>query len=122
MKLPIPQKDKEAEWTTILGIAKNNGFPRNNIERLKENLIKKGHQLTDKEPTKSKWIPFTYFGPEVRRITNLFKSTNVKIAFRTINRIQQQLAKQPHKKTPVASTKSYVIHVKRHMWDSRVGQ
>jgi len=31
MTLPIPQKDKETEWTTILGIAKNNGFLRNNL-------------------------------------------------------------------------------------------
>ena len=67
MTLSIQQKEKETEWTTILGIAKINGFPRNNIERLKEKLIRKKHQLTDKEPTKCKWIPFTYFGPEVRK-------------------------------------------------------
>jgi len=53
--------------------------------------------LTDKEQTKNKWIPFTYFGPGVRKITNIFKSTNIKIAFRTMNTIQQQLARQPHK-------------------------
>jgi len=35
--------------------------------------------------------------PGVKKITNLFKSTNVKIAFRTTNTIQQQLARQPHK-------------------------
>jgi hypothetical protein len=63
MTLPIPQKDKEAEWTTILGIAKNNGFPRHTIERKEKKKKKKRHQSTDKEPTKSKWTPFRYFGP-----------------------------------------------------------
>ena len=42
-----------------------------------------------------KWVPFTYFGPAVRKITNLFKDSNIKIAFRTTNSIQKQLSKDP---------------------------
>ena len=42
-----------------------------------------------------KWVPFTFFGPAVRRITDLFKGSNVKIAFRTTNTIQKQLSKKP---------------------------
>ena len=38
-----------------------------------------------------KWIIFTYYSPQFRRITNLFKNTNTHIAFRTTNTIQQQL-------------------------------
>jgi hypothetical protein len=38
-------------------------------------------------PTK-KWITFTFRNPTVRKITNLFRNTNLKIAFKTNNSIQ----------------------------------
>jgi hypothetical protein len=37
--LPITQERKEIEWVTIQKTAKNNGFPINMIEKLKEKLI-----------------------------------------------------------------------------------
>jgi hypothetical protein len=40
----------------------------------------------------NKWIAFTYFSPLVRGVTNLFKQTRLKIAFRATNMIQQQEA------------------------------
>jgi hypothetical protein len=47
--------------------------------------------------TRNKWIAFTYFSPLVRKITNLFKQTKLKITFRATNTIQQQLSgKQSH--------------------------
>jgi len=40
---------------------------------------------------------FTYFSPLVRKISNLFRQTDLKIAFHATNTIQQQLnAKQTH--------------------------
>ena len=32
-----------------------------------------------------KWTVFTYYSPQVRKITNLFRQTDVRIAFRNIN-------------------------------------
>ena len=32
-----------------------------------------------------KWITFTYYGPTIRKIMNLFKHTNLQIAFRPTN-------------------------------------
>jgi hypothetical protein len=32
---------------------------------------------------KRKWVTFSYFGPETRTITKLFKNTDVGISFRT---------------------------------------
>jgi hypothetical protein len=44
-----------------------------------------------------KWVAFTYFSPLIRRVTNLFKQTYLKVAFRAVNTIQQQLTeKQIH--------------------------
>jgi hypothetical protein len=38
-----------------------------------------------------KWIAFTYFGPETRAITKLFRNTNIGIAYRTRNNIKPHL-------------------------------
>jgi len=41
-----------------------------------------------------KWVTFTYFSPIIRCITNLFKHSNLNIAFRATNTVQQQLSKE----------------------------
>jgi hypothetical protein len=44
-----------------------------------------------------KRVVFTHFSPIIRRITNLFRQTNLKIAFHATNTIQQLIAKQTYK-------------------------
>lgn len=41
-------------------------------------------------------MTFTYHSPLIRRITNLFKQTNIRIAFRATNTTQQQLNTVKH--------------------------
>jgi len=41
-----------------------------------------------------KWVTFTYFSPTIRCLTNLFKHSNLNIAFRATNTVQKQLSKQ----------------------------
>jgi len=95
--LPNLQASRNKEWATIITMAKNNGFPENIIQnpRIKLALKKQKHESTTKE-LNQKWVPFTYFGPAIRRITNLFKDSNIKIAFRTTNLIHKQLSKGPY--------------------------
>ena len=89
---------------TILTIAKNNGYPPALIHRLKTKLTNKKRALkqncTQQQETsilRNKWVKFTYFSPLVRKISKLFRQTELKIAFRVTNTIQQQLnAKQTH--------------------------
>jgi len=50
-------------------------------------------------PHNKKWVTFTYFSP-IRRITNIFKHSNLNIAFRATNTIQQQLTEKPTNKKP----------------------
>jgi len=97
LTLPISQIDINKEWTIICAMAKSNGFPQSIIHNLRKKLTLK-KQTPKSITTKSnhKWVPFTFFGPAVRRITNLFKGSNVKTAFRTTNTIQEQLSKNPH--------------------------
>ena len=52
--------------------------------------------------TNRKWITFTYYSPLTRKATNLFKRTNLNIAFRTTNTIHvhQQLSHKPSNINP----------------------
>ena len=77
-------------------MAKSSGFSESIICNLRTKLTlkKQKHESTTKEPNQ-KWVPFIYFGPAVRRITNFFKDSNIKIALRTTKSIQKQLSKDP---------------------------
>jgi len=99
--LPITEKSKQEESKTILTIAKNNGYSISTINNLKTKLIakKQKHQQNPTTiPHKKKWVNFTYFSPIISRITNLFKHSNLNIAFRATNTIQQQLTEKPTNK------------------------
>jgi hypothetical protein len=46
---------------------------------------------TKKNIGKKKWATFTFFGPETRTITKLFKNTEIGISYRTRNSIKHLL-------------------------------
>jgi hypothetical protein len=82
----------------ILAIAKDNGYPPDMMHNLKMKLMAKTHKqnrlqenMTTLHP---RWVTFTYFSPLIRRVTNLFKHTDIRIAFLAINIIQQQLTEK----------------------------
>jgi hypothetical protein len=106
--LPITEKSKKNEWKIILAIAKNNGYPIDMIYNLKTKLIfRKQSQKQQQEKTVSrkKWVIFTHFSPLIRCLNNLFKQTNLKVAFRTTNTIQQQLSEKQAYKDPSGTYK-----------------
>ena len=102
--MPITEKSKQNEWKTIIAIAENNDFPINILTNLKIKITNKEkreqtqqQQEITTQKNKNKWVTFTYHSPLIRRITNLFKQTNIKIGFRATNTIQQQLnSKKQH--------------------------
>jgi hypothetical protein len=49
----------------------------------------------DPQYQKAKWATFTYRGKETRKIMKFFKNTQIKVAFRTKNTIQNILKPQP---------------------------
>jgi uncharacterized protein (UPF0335 family) len=83
--LPITDKSKQDEWKTILAKAENNGYPTSLIHNLKTRLtIRKQNQKQEEEEkavSRRKWVTFTHLSPLIRRVTNLFKRTNLKVAF-----------------------------------------
>jgi hypothetical protein len=91
--LPINKEEKEKEWDNIGRIAMNNGFPKESTKKLRKKLEQKRMGTNDGKQEKQKWVPFTYFSPLVRKVTNIFKDTDIKIAHRSTDTIFEQLAK-----------------------------
>jgi hypothetical protein len=87
--LPLTTYRERTEWQKILTIAKNNNFPVQIITRLKRHTQQKTHTDSSINKTK-KWATFTYHKHKVKKITNLFKQTDIKIAFRSTNTVQKQ--------------------------------
>jgi hypothetical protein len=70
-------------------MAQNNNFPENLITNLKVQIKQqKVHQTQDKDKNK-KQVTFTYYSLKIRNLINLFKYTDINIAFKNTNTIQQ---------------------------------
>ena len=91
--MPISVQDRKQEWNRILIMARNNRFPTQLLLRMKKQIkAKKERTQTGADQQHSKkWVTLTFHNPSIHKITNLFKKTNLKIAFRKTNTIYQQL-------------------------------
>ncbi len=102
--LPLIPNRKQVEWTTIQTIAKINGFSTTFMERLNQQ-IQHNHNNKDhtnnEQHTKKIRTTLTYYSPLVRKITNLFKHTNIQISFKTTNTVQHLTQPSTHQKPPV---------------------
>jgi hypothetical protein len=92
-QLPLSQQTRKQEMNTIYHIAKNNGCPLHTITQL-------SYRITNKKPTlhktthmkkSPKWTTFRYHSPLLQKVTNTFKHTNLGIAYRATNTLQQLL-------------------------------
>jgi hypothetical protein len=85
---PITHENIILELNTINEILVSNHY-RKHITSMKPNK-----QTSPKNPRSTttskieKWATFTYYGPETRMITKLFKNTNIGIAFKTNSTIK----------------------------------
>jgi hypothetical protein len=68
-----------------------------------------------KHKQNKKWITFTYDSPLVRKVTNLFKNTDISIAFKASNTIYQQLTQKADNRNPsgIYAIKSNTSHAIR---------
>jgi len=85
-------------------MAKNNGFSIEQIIKIKKQLSQKSKEKTHINKTKT-WATFTYYGGFMRSITNIFKNSTIKTAYRTTNNIFNLLASEKQ-----TSGKSSGIH------------
>ena len=73
--------------------ARHNGFPPTIIQKLRHKIKHKTKHTTPHTNMNKnkKWATFTYISPHIRKITNLFRNTNVKIVCRCQNTIGNQI-------------------------------
>jgi hypothetical protein len=83
---PISANNKRKEEQQIETILVNNNYPQH-IHKNK----RKQNKNTTNNTKKKQWVTFTYTGKETRTIARLFRNTDVKIAYRTTNTIQNHL-------------------------------
>jgi hypothetical protein len=103
LNMPLTNRARHEEWNTILAIAETNGYQPHIVYDLKARLMNKVHKQRHENTdtlTHKRWTVFTYFSPLIRRVTNIFKHTGLKIIFRTINTLQQQLSEKPKQQNP----------------------
>ena len=123
LTLPITKQAKQQEWKIILAIAQNNGFPLNIIHNLMKKLTAKEQRQIFQQQQHNKLrngSTFSYHTPLIRKITNLFKQSNLNIALRTTNTIHRQLTDKTVKTStnPAEYTNSNVTLATMHMQDN----
>ena len=126
LKQPICNEGITVQWS---GSSCDNllivcGFPENMIHEQKLKLITNKTKVTQTDPPQkqsNKCATFTFHGTPVHKITNLFRNTGLKIAFRPTNTIFQQLT---HKKTvtPAEYINLNVTHAIKLTLDNPVEQ
>ena len=77
------------EYDRLKQILHNNKYDTSILHKVSNKNNKREH-----DTQKTKWPKFTYMGKEIRLITNLFKNTDIKIAFTTSDNIARLLFTQ----------------------------
>jgi hypothetical protein len=84
LELPLTKEKRTHEWNIIQNMARNT----------------KQQQPDKKVNTNRKWATFTYYSSTIRKITNLFKHTDIRISFKNNNTVSQIFRTKQNNKTP----------------------
>jgi hypothetical protein len=87
--VPLTEQQRLQEWVYTKLMARRNSFPLPLLSKLKHNIQRK--QNSNPIPInkkKKKWAIFTYSSPLIRKVTNIFKDTNLRITYRSRNTLQ----------------------------------
>jgi hypothetical protein len=83
-KLPITEEVKSKEYNKTKQFAKNEGY------ELSESKF--CEQPTIEDDNQKELVEFTYFGPQIRFLTKIFKYANIRIAYKVDNTIKQNIS------------------------------
>jgi hypothetical protein len=93
-----------------------NGYPTTLIKKLNKHIISKRNSMNDnKLPPQINnriWVTFEYHNPIIRKVTNIFNNTNLKIAFRVNNTTQNILKPAKTNNDCYTNSKLYSIESK----------
>jgi hypothetical protein len=98
LSLPLNDAQRHNEWRIIKQTTSNN-IPIHLLTKLRRNIQKNLNQphLPTTSIQDTKWATFTHSSPHIRKFTNLFKNTYVKVTFKSNNTISQLT--KPHTTT-----------------------
>jgi hypothetical protein len=85
----ITHENRAQDNLIVKEILKNNGYQQQNTYR--KYKYKPPFTNTTHETQTTEWSTFTYYGPDTTTITKLFRNTNLKIAYKTTNTIENHL-------------------------------
>ena len=69
------------------------------IHKLRHQIEHKTKHTSPQDRKNKKWATFKYISPQIRKITNLFRNTNIRITYKCRNNIANQI-KPPRDHTP----------------------
>ena len=98
LSLTLSTERRIAEWQKLRTMENNNRFPIHHIAKLRAQIQCKTQMNTTNNSNNNTWATFTYHSSKVRKITNLFKQTDIKIAFKSTNTLQQLAKPKIHNK------------------------
>jgi len=87
--VPLNPEKKHKEWEIIQTITNNNTFPKHLLHKINRQIQHKTDRTKPGKKENKFWTTFNYYSPKIRKITNLFKNTNITIAFMTTTTIHQ---------------------------------
>jgi hypothetical protein len=91
----LNEDTKNQELQITEQIAESNGFDAAMVQH-----INKPKQKRDNEGNKELWAKFTYIGKGIRTITELFKDTPIRVAYKVNNTINKRLMPKPDNSNP----------------------
>jgi hypothetical protein len=109
--LPLDENKKRKEWQTIQRMGKSNNVPTQLLQKLNKRIQQKTRRPADQRENET-WTIFTYHSPKIRAVTNLFKSTNIKIAFKTADTTQKIIRPRKHPASEYEKSSIYKITCK----------
>jgi hypothetical protein len=87
---PITKEAKKKQIAIIHNILRNNKYDNKTLNTAHQKSQKQ-KENTDIQQLKEKWATFTHHGKQTRKLTQPFKDTHIKVAFKTKNTIQNIL-------------------------------
>jgi hypothetical protein len=103
--LPLNTNNKNKELSTITNIGLNNGYKKEDILQLYNKFKLRENNSDDTAKRQQKWVSLTYTGHYIRKITKLFKDTNIKIAYKSTTTLDKLLNEKQKKKNEPLRTK-----------------
>jgi hypothetical protein len=100
----LQQDEYRQEQQTIQTILHDNDFPI-----IPHKPRKRTTKTTDTTSPMQNWAVFSYVGRESTFITNIFRHSNIKIAFRTTNNTGKLLTQKQHKGDVLAQSGVYKL-------------